>query len=479
MARTNDMFLARAGADTEQPEIWAVRSGETVIPIAGGDGSAERERKENEAARVAAEAARVTAEAARATAEQSREKGMEALESRQDANDAAQERNGDAQRKNDADQALNNEAMRKLSPVILQTGQYDPETLAPTIEGEPNRMYFVPITAASVRAVASLPEAVAAAVESGNAYAEWMWVGGKWEQMGTSEMEMRAIQTSDVDSVAAGGSPTGEAVLNLTGLSYLWSKLRGAFAALSHTHDAADVASGTLPVARGGTGAATASAALASLGAASATDLQSVRTQGYAPTRTVTDMLEVDVADMAGDANAPAKVVAANGSSLRNLPPGVAASGSVIGARRVFGLGGHVVVELTLGHPARGTWLNFYNGGSKRWEGWVRLATSDDLSAALPPERRTVAYTTVYTATAATSDPVVSDEATLRRLALGMTGSESGQVCASVTNGDWDARPVRVEGTFVQNGDLMCHLSSPLQAGQAVRLNVLVGFGKG
>ncbi|WP_307739724.1 hypothetical protein, partial [uncultured Parolsenella sp.] len=65
MARTNDMFLARANADTERPEIWAVRSGGTVIPIAGGDGAAERERRESETARAAAEAKRVSAETAR------------------------------------------------------------------------------------------------------------------------------------------------------------------------------------------------------------------------------------------------------------------------------------------------------------------------------------------------------------------------------------------------------------------------------
>lgn len=207
--------------------------------------------------------------------------------------------------------------------------------------------------------------------------------------------------------------------------------------------------------------------------------LDAVRTQGYAPTRALTDMLEVDVSDMAGDANAPAKVVAADGRTLVNLPPGVAASEPVIGARRVFGLGGHVVVELTLGHPARGTWLNFYNGGSKRWEGWVRLATADDLSAALPPERRARAFTRVYVAQASTQDIVVLDEGQLKGLCRELTGGEdsAGNPCASVSNGDWDAAPVRVESTIVQGGQLLAHLSVAVQAGTRMRLNVLVGFG--
>lgn len=56
--------------------------------------------------------------------------------------------------------------------------------------------------------------------------------------------------------------------LDNSGVSYLWSKIKAAFAAKSHTHAAGDITSGTLGTARGGTGATTAAAARANLDAA-------------------------------------------------------------------------------------------------------------------------------------------------------------------------------------------------------------------
>ena len=53
-------------------EIWAVRVGAQVIPIAGGDGTAEMERKKGENGRVEAESARASAERSRAAAEKAR-----------------------------------------------------------------------------------------------------------------------------------------------------------------------------------------------------------------------------------------------------------------------------------------------------------------------------------------------------------------------------------------------------------------------
>ena len=269
---SDDGFLTRDASGATVPgydgeldgEVWAVRSGDKVYAIAGADGQAEEARKQAESARVTAEAARAEAEAQRAEAQ---------LE-----NDEAQAGNDSAQAKNNADQAANNAAIQRLSPVILTEGQYDPDTLEPTVEGEPNRMYFVPMVAADLATFAlEGSEAANAAVEAGNLYVEWMWIDDKWEQMGTSKLETTPIQTDDIDAVAAGAAPSGDSVLNLTGLSYLWSKLREAFAAVAHKHDAADVTSGTLPVARGGTGATTASEALTTLGAASASELDDVR----------------------------------------------------------------------------------------------------------------------------------------------------------------------------------------------------------
>lgn len=69
-------------------------------------------------------------------------------------------------------------------------------------------------------------------------------------------LSVSPIPNASIDSVASGDSQTGAQSLSLTGLSRLWAKMRAAFAAMSHVHSADDVTSGTLPVARGGTGVA-------------------------------------------------------------------------------------------------------------------------------------------------------------------------------------------------------------------------------
>lgn len=201
------------------------------------------------------------------------EQAEAARDAAQDANDAKQTENDSAQAKNNADQALNNQAAQGLQVVILADGQYDPETRDPTVEGAVGKLYFVPTGEA----------------DEEDAYVEWMWVSGAWERVGMSNATIEAVSTDQVDSVVADASPQGEQVLNLTGLSYLWAKLKSwatsAFAALTHQHSAADVTSGTLaadrlpvvPVTKGGTGATSASAALMALGAASASELNDVR----------------------------------------------------------------------------------------------------------------------------------------------------------------------------------------------------------
>lgn len=62
------------------------------------------------------------------------------------------------------------------------------------------------------------------------------------------------VTTSQIDNIVADTSVTSDNALTGTGLTYLWSKLKAAFAAATHSHAAGDVTSGTLGVARGGTG---------------------------------------------------------------------------------------------------------------------------------------------------------------------------------------------------------------------------------
>ena len=236
---------ARAGAETGRADAEARRA------------QAESDRAEAEVARSTAEQGRATAETARAGAEDARVEAEKARVSAESSRSAAETARAEAetarkaaQAKNNADQALNNEAMKKLSPVILQAGQYDPSTLTPTVTGEPNRVYFVPMVAP---AAIELYDLTAKQVEAGNLYVEWMWVGGKWEQMGQSEMKAKPITTDQVDAVFAGTHPTGDSVLNLTGLDYVRTKdaeLLDGKADASHTHTAGDIASGTLDPAR-------------------------------------------------------------------------------------------------------------------------------------------------------------------------------------------------------------------------------------
>ena len=236
---------ARAGAETGRADAETKRTAAEAARVEAEQAraTAEQARASKEAVRVEAEAARVEAEQARVSAESSRSTAETARAGAETAREAAQA-------KNNADQALNNEQMKKLSPVILQAGQYDPSTLTPTVTGEPNRVYFVPMVAP---AAIELYDLMPRQVEAGNLYVEWMWVGGKWELMGQSEMKAKPITTDQVDAVFAGAHPTGDSVLNLTGLDYVRTKeaaLLDGKADASHTHTAGDIASGTLDPAR-------------------------------------------------------------------------------------------------------------------------------------------------------------------------------------------------------------------------------------
>lgn len=242
-------------------------------------------------------------------AQADRQSAYEAAESSRDSSyataeasrDSAQAANDAAQAKNNSDQAANNAAAQGLVAVILSAGEYDPDTLEPTVEGAVGKMYLVPMPQAQAVAAAipvrfsltSQEDGSFVATQSeaadGDVYVEWLWINSAWERIGLSTATIDPITTDQIDAVCSDSAPQGKQVLNLTGLSYLWAKVKswaaGAFAALSHTHAAGDVTSGTLaadrlpvvPVAKGGTGATSASAALTALGAASESDLDDVR----------------------------------------------------------------------------------------------------------------------------------------------------------------------------------------------------------
>lgn len=179
------------------------------------------------------------------------------------------------QAKNNADQAQNNAAAKGLTYQIVASGGY-----------RSNGSHNVPTATSGRTGVAYLTPNLNQ--ESNNLYESWMWVNDAWELMG-EDKHVAPTTTDDVDSIVGGTGVTADRYLNSTGLSYLWTKLvawaTGKFAALKHTHPASDVTSGTLsadrlptvPIAHGGTGATTAAAALTNLGAASESELATVR----------------------------------------------------------------------------------------------------------------------------------------------------------------------------------------------------------
>ena len=246
MAKPEDRLLVRASQDvTLDGEIWGaeVHASDGSVKtygIAGADGQAEAARKDAETAREAAEtkraedeAARVDAESKRVTAEQER---------------AAQ------QVKNNADQAANNAAAQGLIAVIVDN--YDPETLKPNGEGQNGKMYLVPMPEANAMAEA-IPVSFALApmgdgeytarrvdarsAAAGDVYVEWLWINNQYERIGLSTATLDPITTDHIDAVVSGESPQGKQVLTLTGLTYLWTKLKTAFAAIAHKHVTGDV----------------------------------------------------------------------------------------------------------------------------------------------------------------------------------------------------------------------------------------------
>ena len=169
----------------------------------------EAERASAETAREAAEGLRASAETARASADATRQQHQDTNDAHQSQNDSAQADNDTDQARNNADQALNNQAAQGLVTVILTSGQYNPTSLKPTITGEVGKIYLVPNGSVT-----------------GDHYLEWLWLGSEWECMGSTQTTIEGITTSNIDAVADDEAPQGNSVLTLTGLSYLWTKIK-------------------------------------------------------------------------------------------------------------------------------------------------------------------------------------------------------------------------------------------------------------
>ena len=188
---------------------------------------AETERAEAESGRVSAEGLRVTAEEGRAAAEALRVQAEQDRADAQDDRDERQDQNDADQARNNADQAANNAAALGLSFVVLTEGQYDATSLEPTIEGQNGKMYLVPDPKGS----------------EDNVYLEWIWIDttSKFEHIGSTTTGFDPMTTGDIDAVTSDQAPSGDRTMTVTGLTYFWAKLKGAFAALTHTHTRAQI----------------------------------------------------------------------------------------------------------------------------------------------------------------------------------------------------------------------------------------------
>ena len=333
-----------------------------------GRASAESTRVSNEDARKSAESSRATSEEGRVSAESIRVSQEDTRKSQEtarvnaeSARATAETKRAEDQEKNNADQALNNEAARNNQPVVLASGQYDPDTLAPTISDPiPGRLYLVPLMQTKAAELANSIQGVvddthndalaiisAAATGADNAYIEWLYINNKWEQLGVSQKQVTPIATDDIDKVAQSQTVEGENVLNLTGLSYLWSKIKAAFAAVGHKHSAADITSGTLPISRGGTGATSAAAVLTGLGV-TATAAELNKLDGITATT-------AELNKMHGVTATTAELNYTDGvtSNIQTQLNGKAASSHTHAASQVTGLtASRALVSDANGHPA-------------------------------------------------------------------------------------------------------------------------------
>jgi len=198
----------------------AARSAAANTATANAD-VAELARSTAEQSRVTAEGARASAEDARATAEQSRvtaESGRVSAENLREARFAEME--------------LRSKGWLRH---YCAEGEYDVVTGKPTVDDPDDAtIYFVPD---------SSPDAT-------NGFVEWIvdTSGDEpgWERMGTTTISVDCVTVDEIEAISDDEALTGGSVLNLTGLTALWARIKAKFAPKSHTHNASDITAGQL-----------------------------------------------------------------------------------------------------------------------------------------------------------------------------------------------------------------------------------------
>lgn len=230
--------------------------------------TAEELRVAAENDRVSAENARVSAEAARDSAEN----GVNGIGGRVKAeSERVAAENARAIRFAEIEQIAQGWTIHHCT-----SSEYNPTTRKPTVSNpDISVLYCVPNSDAT----------------SDDGWMEWRYDSESqdFEPVGTTQASIEAISTSDIDSITADTPVTGEQVLKVTGLSYLWTKLKAVFAAIAHNHSASEITSGTLPIERGGTGASTAAGAKTAIVDGQALSPASVTAKGTVKAATIQD----------------------------------------------------------------------------------------------------------------------------------------------------------------------------------------------
>lgn len=220
------------------------------------------------------------AEAEHAEADRQREARQQKNDSDQAKSNAAEEQRAAAeearaeadrqrevrQLKNNADQAQNNAAAKGMTYHICPEGEYALDA----VDG----LHNVP-NGAGKNGVMYLTPKVDGATDE-DAFDQWLYIDDAWELLGETGAHVEPVTTEDIERIYIDETVTADRYLNAAGLSYLWAKMRQTFATKLHKHQAKDIG-GTLAIANGGTGASTAADALVALGAASASDVETLR----------------------------------------------------------------------------------------------------------------------------------------------------------------------------------------------------------
>ena len=167
--------------------------------------SAEAKRVTAENARVEAETKRVSAETTRESAESKR---VTAENARVTAEDKRVQEFADMMSKSHG-----------LTVHLCVSGEYDTKTLKPTLTGDDKTLYLTPNSTS----------------KDNDSYIEWLYISTSkdFERIGTTGTTIEGVSTDTIDAIADGTTQTGEQVLQTTGLSYLWSKIRSIFAPLA------------------------------------------------------------------------------------------------------------------------------------------------------------------------------------------------------------------------------------------------------